>query len=243
MVGAACPAVPRDAIEGSGLHALIQPFAAPQGIGTGSVAAVEPPQKPGSKAVAPPCRWQMVFFLSEDCPSCKFQLDEIRAVQQQRFADVSHVSFVTVWPGTVPDGYAAQRAASAGSSDRSDTGVVGSRGVSPALDLAFSLGLRIVSDDAGRLSERFAVNAYPFVALIDHEGLVRGFWPGVLSLDAPGFERLSHILAGRAEGGLHSYAPLVCALLAVLCLLALSTFALRSVVRKRRAVLYDRQIS
>ena len=223
-----CPEVARDIIAGSGLHALGRPFTAPE---------------VGGQTAEPLCVWKMVFFLSEDCPPCKFQLDTLRAAFEQRFADVSKLSFVSVWPGTVTDAYAAERSAAAADPLPSAMARTGVGGVTPELDLALGLGLRIVSDESGRLSERFAVSSYPFVALVDHQGLVRGFWPGVLRLDAPGFERLSHVIAGRSERGLHPSVPLVCGVLAVLCLLALTTFALRSVVRKRRPVLYGRQIS
>jgi thioredoxin-related protein len=150
----------------------------------------------------------MLVFDSVDCQSCELQWESIRAFQREKFGSQAKLEFVMVF-----------------GADRINTKVIEAvRGRN---------GVSFMFDSRGHLEQQLAVQATPFVALVGPDGYVRGYFPGLVNVDAPGFEVLSHIFAGASAEPGNSNFPNGLLVIAALLILALIGALVRAVVRIR----------
>lgn len=219
MTSETCPAVNKESLAAAGLFAVENPFLLPT---EGVFASKALPNdarifEPGafqtlddswSEQRGSQCRWDMLVFDSGDCQSCELQWESIDSFQREKFGSLRHLEFVMVI-----------------GADRMNTRVVeGVRG---------RIGMPFLFDSSGHLEQQLTVQATPFVALVGPDGYVRAYFPGLVNVDAPGFEVLSHHLAGAPADAQNSVFPSVLLVLAGLLILALIGALLSAVVRIR----------
>jgi hypothetical protein len=219
MTNKNCPAVTKESLKSAGLFAVEQPFLMPtEGVYWGNSEQGEtrrfesgafPSVDAGWRNLrSSQCRWEMLVFDAVDCQSCELQWESISAFQREKFGSLAKLEFVMVF-----------------GADRINTKVMDAvRGRS---------GVSFMFDSGGHLEQQLAVHASPFVALVGPDGYVQAYFPGLVNVDAPGFEVLSHTLAGRSEESIKSYFPNGLLLIAALLILALIGALVRAVVRIR----------
>jgi hypothetical protein len=214
-----CPAVSKEILVNAGLFVVEQPFSMPtEGVywgnsEQGEVRRFEPRVFQGLDAGwlelrSSQCRWDLLVFDSVDCQSCELQWESIRAFQREKFGSQAKLEFVMVF-----------------GAERINTKVIEAvRGRS---------GVSFMFDSRGHLEQQLAVQATPFVALVGPDGNVQGYFPGLVNVDAPGFEVLSHIFAGTSAEPGNSNFPNGLLVIAALLILVLIGALVRAVVRIR----------
>ena len=214
-----CPAVSKERLVDAGFFAVEEPFLMPtDGVYWGNSQQLEarrfesgvfPSLDAGWRELrSSHCRWDMLVFDSVDCQSCELQWESIRAFQREKFGSQAKLEFVMVF-----------------GADRVNTKV--------SEAVRGSSGVSFMFDRGGHLEQQLAVQATPFVALVGPDGFVRGYFPGLVIIDAPGFEVLSHIFAGASAEPRNSNFPNGLLLISAMLILALIGALARAVVRIR----------
>jgi thioredoxin-related protein len=219
MTNTNCPAVNKEILVNAGLFVVEPPFLMPtEGVYWGNSKQGEARRfEPGvfqgldtgwSELRSTQCRWDMLVFDSIDCQSCELQWESISGFQREKFGSQAKLEFVMVF-----------------GADRLNTKVIEAvRGRN---------GVSFMFDSRGHLEQQLAVQATPFVALVGPDGYVRGYFPGLVNVDAPGFEVLSHIFAGASAEPENSHFPNGLLVISALLIMALIGALVHAVVRIR----------